>query len=102
MEEEVEQMKEQPKQGEGEEEERIGRARAENNEATWSTYGEWKGQIQPKREEVRTLEKKIEDLKKTIAEEERKEAEKVVLEGGSDGLDEEADAEREEEKKWQS
>ena len=30
---------------------------------------------------------------------ERKEAEKTVLEGGSDGLDEEADAEKEEKKK---
>ena len=54
--------------------------------------------LQAKREEVRKLEKKKEDLQKMIEEDERREAEKAGLEGGSDGLDEEADAEREEEK----
>ena len=43
------------------------------------------GWLQAKREEVSKLEKKWEGLKKVLEEEERKEAEKVVLEGGSDG-----------------
>ena len=77
----------------------MGKTRAENNEVSWSTYGEWKGQLQAKREEVKKLQNKWECPKKMIENEEMKEAEKVGLEGGSDGLDEEADKEREEETK---
>ena len=97
MQQEIEQLKEQVRKEEAEEEDKISKARAENNEASWSQYGEWRGGLQAKREETKRLEKKSEDLQKLIEEDERREAEKVRLEGGSDGLDEEADAEREEE-----
>jgi hypothetical protein len=98
MQTELDKIKEDAKREEGHEEEKIGEARAANNEESWSKYGEWRGLLQAKREEVRKLEKKKEDLQKMIEEDERREAEKAGLEGGSDGLDEEADAERDEEK----
>ena len=98
MEEEIEKLKEAIRKEERLEEEQVTRARADNNEASWSKYGEWRGLLQAKREEAEKLEKKREDLQNIIEEDERREVEKVGLEGGSDGLDEEVDAEREEEK----
>ena len=95
---EIEKLKDEVQREEAEEDEQINEARTGNNEVSSNTFGQWKGQVQAKREEVNKLEKKWEYLKKTIEDEERKEAEKVVLEGGSDGLDEEEDAERKEEK----
>ena len=99
MQTELEKLQEEVKAEEGQEEEKISRARAENNEESWSRYGTWRGWLQAKREEVSKLEKKWEGLKKIIEEEERKEADKTVLEGGNDGLDEEVDAEKEAVKK---
>ena len=76
MEIEIEHLKELVKNGEAEEEEMIRKARAENNKTSWSRYGEWRGgHMQAKREDVKQIEKKMEDLKKLLQDEERKEAE---------------------------
>ena len=39
----LEKMKKTVKTEEGQEEEKIGKARAENNEERWSRFGEWRG-----------------------------------------------------------
>ena len=43
MQQEIEQLKEPVRKEETEEEDKISKARAENNEASWSQYGEWRG-----------------------------------------------------------
>ena len=55
---ELEKMQEEVKAEEGLEEEKISRARTENNEESWSRYGTWRGWLEAKREEVSKLEKK--------------------------------------------
>ena len=40
---ELEKMKEAVKTEEGQEEDKIGKARAENNQENWSRFGEWRG-----------------------------------------------------------
>ena len=68
MEVEIEKIKDAMRQGEEKEAAMIAKAREENNELFWRTYGEWRGQIRARSEEASRLEKKLEDLK------ERKEA----------------------------
>ena len=75
MEVEIEKIKDAIRQGEEKEAEMIAKAREENNELSWRTYGEWREQIRARNEEAKRLEEKLEYLKKFIEEEEeRKEA----------------------------
>ena len=72
MNKELEEIKEEVRMEEGRAEEMLKKARAENNEESWSRYGEWQGMLQAKREEAKRLEKKRENLQKMIEEDERR------------------------------
>ena len=80
LEKEIEDTKVEMRRSEAEDPGRKEKTQAENTEASWQEYFEWRGYIWARKEELQKSEKKMEGLKKFVEEETRKEAEaaKVV------------------------
>lgn len=86
---EIEQVRAEMQRGETEDPGRKEKAQAENTEASWQVYFEWRGYFKVRQEELQKLEKRMEGLKKFVEEETRKEAEaaRVVDEEDEDEKD---------------